>query len=61
MKKVIHSNAELRAILKAHWKQKMHQIYKEYIVCLFENRFCETCKEREVCKRIKEKPWIGKI
>jgi hypothetical protein len=59
--RIKHTDSELRAILVMHWKQKLNQIVKRYIVCSFKNKFCDTCKEAMVCKRIAEKPWIGKI
>lgn len=59
--KVHYSNSDLRKLLLANWKKKLYMIYREYVKCSFENRFCETCKEKRVCDQIKNTPWIGKI
>jgi len=59
--KIKHTNKELRVIIVAHWKQKANHIFRKYILCSFRNKFCDTCKESEVCARIEKKPWVGKI
>jgi hypothetical protein len=59
--KVKHTDSELRAILVMHWKQKIKHVLRKHIKCSFENKFCNTCKESDVCGRIEKKPWVGKI
>jgi hypothetical protein len=59
--KIKYTNNDLRAMLVANWKKKIIHIIRKYVLCSFKNKFCDSCKESEVCERIEKKPWVGKI